>query len=77
MGGISDIFYFLSVLPFMLPLYLILSQSYENGLLVLALIPFLLWSLWLSVDMRFAISKGWEQQWDVTLEPASPKKKAA
>ncbi len=60
MGGISDIFYFLCALPFLLPLYIAISQGNGNWYLVLGLVPFLLWSLWLSIDMKFGIYSGVE-----------------
>ena len=73
MGGISDIFYFLSALPFLLPLYIVISQGNENWYLVLGLVPFLLWSLWLSIDMKFGISKGWMPKWEPDARVSSPR----
>jgi hypothetical protein len=75
LGGISSIYYFLSLLPLMLPLYII-SQRVENWLLIFVLAPFVLWSLYLSYDMQAAISKGWKSQWEPDAKKTSSQKKA-
>jgi hypothetical protein len=76
LGGIGGIFYFLSLLPLLLPLYLI-SQGAQNWLMVFVLVPFILWSFYLSYDMQAAISKGWKWQWESDIKKLAPKRKRA
>lgn len=59
---ISAIYFFLSLLPLLLPIYM-LSQQTQNRLFILGLIPFACWSIYLSYDMNAAISKRWKAQW--------------
>lgn len=61
--GIGSIYYFLSLLPLLLPFY-ILSQNVQNWFLMFVLAPFIFWSLYLSYDMGSAISKGWKWHWE-------------
>jgi hypothetical protein len=73
--GIGSIYYFLSLLPLILPLYII-SQGTQNWFLILVLAPFVIWSLYLSYDMQAAVSKGWKWQWERDTEKPSFQKKA-
>jgi len=73
--GIGGIYYFLSLLPLLLPFYT-LSQSTQNWPLILALTPFVCWSLYLSYDMHAAISKGWKWKWKSDDEKSSSTQKA-
>jgi hypothetical protein len=57
--GTGAIYYFLSILPLLLPVYA-LSQHTQNWLLILILVPFTVWSIYLSYDLQAAISKGWK-----------------
>jgi hypothetical protein len=75
LGGIGSIYYFLSLLPLMLPLYII-SQRIQNWFLIFVLAPFVLWSLFLSYDMHAAISKGWKSQWEPDTKKTPSRKKA-
>jgi len=54
--GIGGIFYFLSLLPLLLPTFMLI-QNAHNWPLILVLIPFTCWSLYLSYDMHIAVSK--------------------
>jgi hypothetical protein len=74
LGGIGGIYYFLSLLPLLLPLYII-SQRTQNWLLIFVLIPFIFWSLYLSYDMQAAISKGWKWRWEPETKKLSSRKK--
>jgi hypothetical protein len=56
MGGI---YYFLSLLPLLLPIYAA-SQYTQNWPLILMLVPFIGCSIYLSYDLQAAISKGWK-----------------
>ncbi len=69
--GMGAIFFFLSLLPLLLPLYM-LSQNARNWPLILVLAPFAYWSVYLSYDMYAAISKGWKSQWQTDAEQPSP-----
>lgn len=73
--GISSIYFFLSLLPLLLPFYII-SQGTQNWFLILVLAPFLLWSLYLSYDIQAAISKGWKWQWEPETKKLSSQKRA-
>ena len=73
--GIGGIYYFLSLLPLLLPTYM-LAQNVQHWPLVLALIPFTCWSLYLSYDMHAAVSKGWKWQWESFAKETPPKKNA-
>lgn len=62
--GMGGIYYFLSLLPLLLPLYVV-SQNPQNWLLSLVLIPFLAWSIYLSYDLQASFSKSWVwARWD-------------
>lgn len=74
LGGIGGIYYFLSLLPLLLPLYII-SQSAQNWRFIFVLLPLLLWSLYLSYDMQTAISKGWKWLWQVDPQKSAPQQK--
>ncbi len=54
----GTIYIFLAFLAWLLPAYG-LTQFPEGGLLLIFLVPFLLWALYLSLDLRFALSKSW------------------
>ncbi len=71
---IGSIYYFLSLLPLMLPFYII-SQGVQNWFLVFVLVPFILWSLYLSYDMQAALSKEWKFQWASSTKRTSPRNK--
>jgi hypothetical protein len=73
--GIGSIYYFLSLLPLILPLY-ILTQGTQNWFLILVLAPFVFWSLYFSYDMQVAISKGWKWQWELDAKKPSTRRKA-
>jgi len=76
LGGIGGIFYFLTFLPLLLPLYIV-SQSTPNWPLIFVLVPFAFWSLYLSYDMHAAISKGWKWQWEPSTKKSSSTQKPA
>jgi|SRR3990172_6020877 len=57
--GLGGIYYFLSLLPLLLPLYAA-SQSTQNWALIFVLVPFVGWSLYLSYDLQAAVSKSWK-----------------
>lgn len=57
--GMGSIYFFLSFLPMLLPGYA-LSQSIKNWSLVLILIPFLIWSFYLTYDLNTSFSSGWK-----------------
>jgi hypothetical protein len=69
--GMSATYYFLSLLPLLLPVYS-LSQNAHNGWLILVLLPFACWSVYLSYDMHAATSKGWKSQWQVDSMESHP-----
>jgi hypothetical protein len=75
LGGISSIYYFLSLLPLLLPLYLI-GQGTQNWFLIFVLVPFVLWSLYLSYDVQAAVSKGWKLKWEPDNKKVPSRKKA-
>ncbi len=75
LGGIGGIYYFLSLLPLLLPLYII-SLGTQNWFLIFVLAPFIFWSLYLSYDMQAAISKKWKWQWESDTKKPLPRKKA-
>ncbi len=75
LGGIGGIFYFLSLLPLLLPLYLV-SQGAQNWSMVFVLVPFIVWSIYLGYDMQAAISKGWKWQWESDIKKSVSLKKA-
>jgi len=75
LGGIGGIYYFLSLLPLLLPLYII-SQGTQNWFLIFVLAPFIFWSLYLSYDMQAAVSKGWKWQWESDTKKVSSRKNA-
>lgn len=61
-GGIRSlggIYYFLSLLPLLLPIYL-LSQHTQNWPVILILVPFVGCSIYLTYDLQAAISKSWK-----------------
>lgn len=62
--GLSAIYLFLSILPLLLPIY-ILIRNVNNYQIAIVIIPFLFWALYLCYDMGFAKSKGWRTQWEV------------
>jgi hypothetical protein len=66
-GGLrsmGEIYYFLSVVPLLLPLYAA-SQNIQNWPLLLILIPFVCWAIYLTYDLQAAISAGWNwSHWD-------------
>jgi hypothetical protein len=74
LGGISGIYYFLALLPPLLPLY-VAAQRAQDWLLILVLLPFLVWSFGLSYDMRAGKSRGWKWQWE-SIEESMPIKKS-
>ena len=62
--GLGGIYYFLSLLPILLPLFAA-SQSTQNWEIIFVLVPFLVWALYLSYDLHAAVSKGWRwAKWD-------------
>ena len=70
--GIGSIYYFLSLLPLLLPLYLISQHPHpKNWPLIFILLPLTCWSLYLSYDMHAAISKGWRLAWNLEVEENS------
>jgi len=75
LGGIGGIYYFLSLLPLLLPFYII-SQGTQNWFLIFAFAPFTFWSIYLSYDTQAAISKGWKWQWEPDTKKLSSPKKA-
>jgi hypothetical protein len=75
LGGIGGIYYFLSLLPLLLPLYII-SLGAQNWFLIFVLVPFIIWSLYLSYDMQAAISKKWKWQWESDIKKSVSAKKA-
>ena len=70
LGGISGIYYFLSTLPLLLPIY-IASQKTQNWFLIFVLAPFVFWSLYLCCDMQAAVSKGWKWDWESDIKKVS------
>jgi len=76
LSGIGGIFYFLTFLPLLLPLYIV-SQSTPNWPLIFVLVPLAFWSLFLSYDMHAAISKGWKWQWELNAKKPSHTQKVA
>ncbi len=61
-GGLrstGEIYYFLSFVPLLLPLYAV-SQNAQNWLLLLWLIPFVGWAIYLTYDLQAAVSAGWK-----------------
>lgn len=66
-GGLRStgtIYYFLSLVPLLLPLYAA-SQNAQNWLLLLILVPFVCWAIYLTYDLQAAISVGWKwSRWD-------------
>lgn len=73
--GIGSIYFFLSLLPLLLPIY-IMSQRPQNWFLVFVLTPFVFWSLYLSYDIQATISSGWKWEWEPETKKLSPRKKA-
>ena len=57
--GMGSIYFFLSFLPVLLPGYA-LSQNIQNWSFVLILIPFLVWSFYLTYDLNTSFSSGWK-----------------
>jgi hypothetical protein len=57
--GMGGIYYFLSILPLLLPAYA-LSQYLPGWGAAFILIPFFLWSVYLSYDLQSGRSKGWK-----------------
>jgi len=60
--SVSEIYYFLSILPLLLPIYA-LSQHIQGWVATLILVPFLSRSIYLSYDLRTGVSKGKEWAW--------------
>ena len=75
MSGIGAIYLFLSLLPLSFPLY-VLSQNVSSWYLVLILVPFTCWSLYLSYDMKVAVSKEWKGQWQPDTKQSVSSQKA-
>jgi len=73
--GVGSIYYFLSLLPLLLPAY-ILAQNTQHWIPVVALLPFSCWSLYLSYDMHAAVSKGWKTHWESNKKEAPSIEKA-
>ena len=57
--GLGSIYFFLSFLPMLLPGYA-LSQNAQNWLYVLILIPFFIWSFYLTADLSGSFSSSWK-----------------
>ncbi len=72
--GLGELYYFLSPLPLLLPLYIV-SQGAQNWFLIFILVPLIAWSLYLTYDLRAAKSKSWKwARWDDFKETPSIKK---
>jgi hypothetical protein len=76
LAGISGIFGFLTILPWLLPLYA-LTQALQYWPAILILIPFTVISFLYSYDIHYAKSKGWKEQWDPGVAESSLNKKRA
>jgi hypothetical protein len=62
--GMGGIYYFLSILALLLPAYA-LTQYLQGWIVALVLMPFFLWSIYLSYDLQSGRSKGWKwARWD-------------
>lgn len=59
LGNMGGIYHFLSVLPLLLPLYAAVQYP-EGWMVTLVLIPFLVWSICLSIDLRTGRSRDWK-----------------
>jgi hypothetical protein len=67
--GMGGIYYFLSPLPWLLPLYAA-GQGAPNWPWILILVPLSAWSLYLSYDLHAAVSKGWKwARWEGSASP--------
>lgn len=60
--GIGPIYYFLAMLPLLLPIYT-LWTNHLSWLWILILTPFWVWSIILCIDMQCAKSRGWKWNW--------------
>ena len=63
LSGMGGIYYFLSILPLLLPIYAV-SQYISGWAATITLIPFITWSIYLSHNLQTA-SRGWERaRWE-------------
>ncbi|SRR6266508_1593535 len=76
LGGIGGIYYFLSLLPLLLPLY-ILSHSAQNWRFIFVLVPLLLWSLFLVMICKQPFQKDGSGNGKPTIKGPLPDKMRA
>lgn len=63
-GAVESVYYFLSVLPLLIPALLI-TQYPKGWYLLFLVIPFSVWSLYLTFDLALKYSKSWSwARWD-------------
>jgi|GEM_PF-3495981 len=59
--ALGVIYYFLSVLPLLLPLYAFFQDPQRRWYMLIVLIPFVVWALYLTHDLWSGVSKDWKR----------------